>query len=231
MALARRLSSLGRSARSEAGVKVRQPLRRAVVFVAPGSPSLLADVVADELNVDEVVVAAELGQVLTLELAPNFRVLGPRLGESVKEVRGALGRLDAAAAAATLEAGGTVTVDLAGGAVELGPDEVDVRVRGQEGYAVSRQGGEVVALDLALDDDLRRRGVAREVVRHVQDLRRARGLEVSDRIRLWLSGIETGLFEPIGREVLAVSVDVGPGTGEGATLDGVDGAVAWLEKV
>jgi isoleucyl-tRNA synthetase len=233
MALARRLASLGRAARSEAGVKVRQPLPRALVFLAPGAPGLLADIVADELNVDEVVVAHELGEVLSLELVPNFRVLGPRLGEAVKEVRGALSALDAAAAAGALESGGTVTVELSGGPVELGPDELEVRVRGQAGFAVSREGGEVVALDLALDDDLRRRGLAREVVRHVQDLRKARGLEVSDRIRLWLSGVDRALYEGIAREVLAVEVSAGPGPHEGIPLD-VDGGPpveVWLEKV
>jgi isoleucyl-tRNA synthetase len=235
MALAVQLSSLGRAARSDAGVKVRQPLSRALVFVAPGSPSILADVVADELNVDEVVEAedlGELGDVLTLELVPNFRVLGPRLGEAVKEVRGALATIDAAAAAAALEAGAAVTVELSSGPVPLGPEELEVRVRGQAGFAVSREGGAVVVLDLALDDDLRRRGLVREVVRHVQDLRKERGLEVSDRIRLWLTGVEERAFEPVGREVLAVEVARGPGRGAPAALsiDGAEGTVAWLEK-
>jgi isoleucyl-tRNA synthetase len=230
MALARRLSSLGRSARSEARVKVRQPLSRALVFLAPGAPPLLPGMVEDELNVDEVVVADELGEVLSLELVPNFKVLGPRLGEAVKGVRATLAALDPAAAAATLESGGTVTVDLDGWPVELGPGELEVRARGQAGYAVSREGAEVVALDLALDDGLRRRGLAREVVRHVQDLRKERGLEVSDRIRLWLDGVDAGLFGAIGEEVLAVAVEAGPGPGEGAMIDAADGGRAWIEK-
>ncbi len=233
MALAVQLSSLGRAARSEAGVKVRQPLRRALVFLAPSSPAILADVVADELNVDEVVEAAELGDVVSLELLPNFRALGPRLGEAVKEVRAALAALDAAAAAEALEAGGTVTVELSGGPVALGPDELEVRVRPQPGFAVSREGGAVVALDLALDDDLRRRGLVREVVRHVQELRKERGLLVSDRIRLWLTGVDPACFDGIGREVLAVEVREGPGEGAAVPLevDGAAGVVAWLAKV
>ena len=232
MALAVRLSSLGRAARGEAGVKVRQPLSRALVFLAPGSPAILTDVVADELNVDQVVEAQDLAEAVSLEIVPNFRVLGPRLGEEVKEVRSALARLDAPAAAATLEAGEAVTVQLSSGPVMLGPDELEVRARGQSGFAVSREGSAVVALDLAIDDDLRRRGLVREVVRHVQDLRKARDLEVSDRIRLWLTGVDPVLFEPIGREVLAVEVARGPGSGQAVALD-VDGAPlveAWLEK-
>ena len=238
MSLAITLSSLGRAARGEAGVKVRQPLSRALVFLAPGSPEVLSDIVADELNVDRVEMIQDLGEAVSLELVPNFRVLGPRLGDAVKEVRGALASLDAASAAeavASLEAGGTVTVTLSGGPVALGADEVEVRVRAQEGFAVSREKSAVVALDLAMNDDLRRRGLLREVVRHVQDLRKARGLEVSDRVRLWLTGVAPELFDAIGREVLAVDVREGPGRGEAAELPvdpvGVTTVTAWLEKV
>ncbi|MGH9090099.1 MAG: DUF5915 domain-containing protein, partial [Acidimicrobiales bacterium] len=235
MALARRLTSLGRAARSEAGVKVRQPLARALVFLAPGSPALLPGVVEDELNVDEVVVAEELGEVLHFDLVPNFRVLGPRLGPQVKDLKAALAGLDTAAAAASLEAGGTVAVPLPGGTVALGPGELELRVRGQEGFAVSREGGEVVALDLHLDHGLRRRGLAREVVRHVQDLRKASGLEVSDRVHLHLTGLDdlAPMLDEVAREVLAVDVATGPGTGPGVPLelDGFDGeALAWVEK-
>ena len=79
---------------------------------------------------------------------------------------------------------------LGGEPVELSAEDVTLRVRGQPGFAVSREGGEVVALDLTLDDDLRQRGLAREVVRLVQDLRKTSGLEVSDRIRLHVVGLE-----------------------------------------
>jgi isoleucyl-tRNA synthetase len=238
MSQARRMASLGRAARSEAGVKVRQPLARALVFLAPGAPTLPEGVlseVAEELNVDEVVEAAELGQVLRFELVPNFKELGPRLGAAVRELKPALARLDGAEAAAILEGGGTVTVELAGGVVDLGPGDLDLRVQGQPGYAVSREGGEVVALDLTLTDDLRHRGWARDVVRQVQDQRKTAGLEVSDRIRLSLTGIDdlAPSFDFIGREVLALEVTAGPGPGEGfpLELDGHPGeGRAWIEK-
>ncbi len=235
MALARRLSSLGRAARAEAGVKVRQPLARALVFLPPGSPSLLPGVVEDELNVDAVEVVKELGEVLRFELVPNFKVLGPRLGPSVKELRGALGRLDSAAVAAALESGNPVTVELSGGPVELGPGDVELRARSQPGFAVSREGGEVVALDLTVSDELRGRGLARDVVRLVQDLRKSLGLEVSDRIDLWLDGVDelAPWSEAICREVLATSLTWGPGKeGEGVALDldGHPGARAWVVR-
>jgi isoleucyl-tRNA synthetase len=230
MALARRLSSLGRAARSEAGVKVRQPLARALVYLPPGSAELPPGIVEDELNVDVVAVTAELGDVLTYELVPNFKVLGPRLGQRVQHLRAAMGTVDAAAAAADLGAGRPVTVALADGPVELTGDEVELRVRAQPGFAVSRDGAEVVALDLALDDDLRRRGLVREVIRHIQDLRKATGLEVSDWIHLHLAGLDDLApdFDAIAREVLARTVTAGApgpdaGYGDGAEFEVDDG--------
>ena len=237
MGLARRLTSLGRAARSEAGVKVRQPLSRALVFLPPNAPPLLDDMVAEELNVDEIDVADELGEVLEFELVPNFGTLGPRLRDQVKYLKPALAALDGAGAAAALEAGRSLTVDLPGGPVVLGADDVQLRVRGQQGFAVSREGGEVVALDLVLDDSLRQRGLAREVVRLVQDLRKNSGLDVSDRIVLHLVGLDSvaGHFDFIAREVLAVAIVAGPGEGEGTLLDletdgGVIAARAWIRK-
>ena len=148
MELARRLTSLGRAARSEASVKVRQPLRRALVFLPADSPAILRDMVADELNVDEIDTADELSEVIQFELKPNFKTLGARLKDLVREVQPALDALDTAAAAAALEEGRSITVVLGGEEVELSPDDVVLRVRGQQGFAVSREGGEVVALDL-----------------------------------------------------------------------------------
>jgi isoleucyl-tRNA synthetase len=237
MDLARRLTSLGRAARSEAGVKVRQPLSRALVFLPPDAPAILHDLVAEELNVDEIDVADELSEVLEFELVPNFRTLGPRLGERGKELKPALAMLDGAAAAAALEAGRSITLELPGGAVDLAPEDVQLRVRGQQGFAVSREGGEVVALDHTLDDSLRHRGLAREVVRLVQDLRKNSGLDVADRIQLHLEGLEMieEHFDYIGQEVLAVSIVSGPGQGAGTDLEletdeGAFTARAWLRK-
>ena len=237
MDLARRLTSLGRAARGEAGVKVRQPLSRALVFLQSDAPAILHDLVAAELNVDAIDVADELSDVLEFELVPNFRTLGTRLRERVQYLKPALALLDGAAAAAALEAGHSITLQLPDGPVELSPEDLTLRVRGQQGFAVGREGGEVVALDLTLDDALRQRGLAREVVRLVQDLRKTSGLDVSDRIHLWLDGLAViaGHFDYIAREVLAVDIVVGSGPGEGTILEvdpesGVTAARAWLTK-
>ncbi|HEY5265608.1 MAG TPA: isoleucine--tRNA ligase [Acidimicrobiales bacterium] len=234
MAVARRLTSLGRAARAEAGVKVRQPLSRALVFLPPSSPLPPAGVVEDELNVDVLEYGRELADVLSFELVPNFRVVGPRLGEAVKELKPALTALDSVAAAAALESGKSVSVTLSTGVFELSGEDLELRVKGQGGYAVSRDGAEVVALDLTLDDELRRRGYLRDVVRQVQDLRKNSGLDVADRIVLHVTGLddlEDG-FPTLASEVLAIEILSTKGEGEGTKLELDDEreAYAWVRK-
>ena len=235
MDIARSLTSLGRAARADAGVKVRQPLARALVFLPPGSPAPPAGIVEDELNVDALEYGSELADVLSFELVPNFRTVGPRLGEAVKELKAALSSLDSVEAAAALENGGAVSVTLSTGTFELGGDDIELRVKGQGGYAVSRDGAEVIALDLTLDDALVRRGYLREIVRQVQDLRKNSGLDVADRIVLHLVGVDDlrDGFSTLASEVLALDVVSGAGPGEGTGLELDDGrdASAWVTKV
>ena len=149
-------------------------------------------IVEDELNVDRVEYSAELSDVAHLRAArPNFRTLGPRLGERAKLVRDALAVLDAAVASRTLEAGGTVTVVLGDGDhVELGEATTSSCASRPRRASRSRGAGAiVVALDVELDDELRRRGLVRELVRQVQDQRKERGFDVSDHVELWLQGV------------------------------------------
>ena len=234
MEVARRLTSLGRSARAEAGVKVRQPLSRALVFLAPGSPMPPAGVVEDELNVDVLEYGTELAEVLSFELVPNFRSVGPRLGEAVKELKGALAQLDSVAAAASLEGGEAITISLSTGDFQLSGDDIELRVKGQGGFAVSRDGGEVIALDLTLDDALLKRGYLRDVVRQIQDLRKASGFDVADRIVVHLQGVDdlSEGFSILASEVLAEQIIVGAGEGAAASLELDDGrdARVWIAR-
>ncbi len=235
MNVARRLTSLGRAARAEAGIKVRQPLARALVFIPSGEVMPPPGIVEDELNVDALEYGSELADVLHFELVPNFRTVGPRLGEAVKELKPALAQLDSVAAAQELEAGRSVVVNLSSGNFTLTSDDLELRVKSQGGFAVSREGGEVIALDLALDDELLRRGYLRDVVRQVQDLRKNSGLDVSDRIVLYVSGVDdlSQGYELLASEVLAVEVIVGAGVGDPTVLELDDERVAfaWISKV
>jgi isoleucyl-tRNA synthetase len=234
MRVARSLTSLGRAARAEAGVKVRQPLARALVFLPAGSPQPPDGIVEDELNVDALEYGSELADVLSFELVPNFRAVGPRLGEAVKELKVALAGLDSLKSAEALEQGRGVEVALSTGTFELGPEDIELRVKSQGGFAVSREGGEVIALDLNLNDELLRRGYLRDVVRQVQDLRKNSGLDVADRIVLHVTGIDdlADGFALLAAEVLALEVHSSAGTGEGTALELDDGRElrAWITK-
>ena len=233
MAVARRLTSLGRAARADAGVKVRQPLARALVFLPPGSPLTPPGIVEEELNVDVLEEAGELSQVLSFELVPNFKTLGPRLGESVKYLKPALAAMDGVEAAKILESGNSLSVELPGETISLSGDDVELRVKSQEGFSVSREGGEVIALDLTLNDELIRRGLVRDVIRQVQELRKSNNFELSDRISLHLLGLDDlsqDDLDLLSHEVLATTITVGAGSGEGQLieLDDREDVRAWL---
>jgi isoleucyl-tRNA synthetase len=204
------------------------------VFLQADSPHPPTGIVEDELNVDLLEYGSELAEVLSFELVPNFRAVGPRLGEAVKELKRSLAALDSVAVADVLERGDAVSVSLSTGTFELSGDDIELRVKSQGGFAVSRDGGEVIALDLSLDDQLRRRGYLRDVVRQVQDLRKNSGLDVSDRIVLHLTGVDdlADGFGLLASEVLAVEVIEGEGDGPGTALELDDerDAKAWIKK-
>ncbi|MQA95922.1 MAG: isoleucine--tRNA ligase [Streptosporangiales bacterium] len=189
MALVRRLVELGRAARAESGMRTRQPLARAVVGAAgfAGLSEELRAQVADELNVGSVGALADVeGDLVDFEVKPNFRALGKRFGKQTPLVAEVIAKSDAAGLVAALRSDGSVTVHVPElGDASLGPDDVIVTERPREGWTVAAEGGETVALDLELTPELRRAGLAREVVRLLQDARKGAGLDISDRIEVW----------------------------------------------
>ncbi len=223
MAAARRLVTLGRSARTDAKVKVRQPLRRALLL-HPGvelDEGVRAEI-REELNVRSLEDVDTLSGLMSWEVVPNFRALGPRLGARVAEVKAALAQADGSALQRALEADGAVEV----AGFRLTPDDVDVRARRHESFALSEDGGWAVALDLELDDDLRREGVARELIRALNDLRKEQGLAIADRVRLRLGGddiVRAAVAEHatwIADEVLAVELTWADGGDLSVRVDG-----------
>jgi isoleucyl-tRNA synthetase len=190
MAAARSIVGLGRTIRVETKTRVRQPLAEAVVHYAGNHAALAAllEVVADELNVKRVVFAESTEEFGRWHAKPNFKVLGPRLGPRVKDLARILDADDGTIAGA-LARGDTPSVTLGDDEIGLTADDVDLSQEVREGWGVASEGGLTVALDLELTDALRREGVARELVRLVQDARKAAGLDVSDRIQL---GIQAG---------------------------------------
>ncbi len=226
----RRTVELGRAARAQAKVKLRQPLRKAVVVASDAEREAierLADVVASELNVKELDFVQTEAELVSYRVKPNYRPLGPRFGKSMPQVAAAVEALDAAAVADALERGEEVGIQVDGKDHTLAADDVSLVMEPLEGYQVEAEAGHAVALELDLDEELRREGLAREVVRAVQEARKQAGLDVSDRIALALGGDEELLSAAreheayIAGETLATSVDYGAdGAGEKATIEG-----------
>jgi isoleucyl-tRNA synthetase len=195
MSLVRRLVELGRAARADAKVRTRQPLGRALVASAAHGrlrEELLREV-ADELNVGAVEPLSSAGaDLVDFSAKGNFRSLGRRFGKRTPRVAAAVAEADAAALADALAADGRAVVVVDGDEVEVHPDEVIVSERPREGWSVVNEQGETVALDLELTPALVRAGLAREVVRLVQDARKSTGFDVSDRVELvWQADGET----------------------------------------
>jgi isoleucyl-tRNA synthetase len=230
MAVAREAVRLGLSARGAAKAKVRQPLREAVV-VAPGrereSIERLAAIVKDELNVKALRFVDRADELGSYEVKPNYRTLGPRFGKAMPQVADAVGALDSEHVAEALREGRTIGVNVGGTEHPLGPEDLQLRLEPLDGYQIEREASHAVALDLQLDDELRREMLAREVVRAIQNARKAAGLDISDRIALSLGGDAELLeaaraHEPyVTGEVLAVQVAYhADGAGEAATIEG-----------
>ncbi|MFN8035914.1 MAG: isoleucine--tRNA ligase [Acidimicrobiia bacterium] len=240
MELARRVVTLGRSARTESKLKVRQPLRRALVLV-PGGTTFsdeIAAEIAEELNVKLLEPVTDLEGLLDYSVVPNFRALGPRAGPDMPELKSALANLDGAAVRRGLELEGVYRVELgSGSSFALQPGDVEIRARSHEELALVEEGGFAVALDTTLDDELRQEGLAREFVRAINDHRKAIGLELSDRIEtaLWadapIATAATRHREWIATEILATRFAVSasladaPSDAVALDLDGHHGAV------
>jgi isoleucyl-tRNA synthetase len=230
MAVARETVRLGLAARGHGKLKVRQPLRAAVVVAAGEERAAierLRAVVLDELNVKELRFVSEAGELGSYEVKPNYRSLGPRFGKQMPQVAAAVEALDPAHVAGALRASERVAIAVDGHDHELGPEDLTLAMQPLAGYQLEREGSHAVALELELDDELRREGLAREVVHAVQNARKAAGLNVEDRIRLVLGGDDELVGaaraheDYVAGETLATSVSYdGSVNGAEATIDG-----------
>jgi isoleucyl-tRNA synthetase len=236
MALVRRLAELGRSARSAASVRTRQPLSRALVGAA-GFGSLapaLRELIADELNVHAIssIDSAER-ELVSYTVKPEFRILGRRFGSSTQAVAAAIRAADPASLAHAVAAdGGTVTVEVPSlGSVTLSAADLVVTQTPLEGWGVAAAAGETVALDLTVTGELRAEGYAREAVRLIQDARKSAGLKVSDRITVrWSAtdGVVAAALAAHGAliagEVLAMSFEPAEDPGDDGSASGIAGS-------
>ena len=235
----RQAATLGHSVRATNNLRVRQPLAQALIAADPRRRQELMpllDLLADELNVKEVTFVEEESEVVTYRLLPVNRVLGPKFGRNFPKVRQALAELNAGEAVATLNAGMTLEMTLGDGTlVALAPDEVLVQTHAREGFGVAGEGGLVVALDTAITPGLKLEGLAREVVRRIQELRKQADYDLTDRITVTYKA-EGRLAEAletygsdIADEVLADEVEAAEvPSGDGLLEDQVDGYALTL---
>jgi len=220
MATGRRLVELGRQARTESGHRVRQPLARALVSVPARDAAglaLVADEIAEELNLHAVELAGAATGVVDRTLRPNFRALGPTFGPDAPKVAAGLTALGPQEVEDLLSRSGAgdVIVQLEGRSLTLTADMYEIVEQPRTGWSVVSDGTHAVALDTTLTPGLELEGAARELVRAVNEQRKAVGLELSDRIRLQLAIspaslgaalAEGGHLDLVAREVLAESV-------------------------
>ncbi len=188
MSLARRIASLGLSARGSANIKVRQPLAKAMAYVGDAKGELtdeLVAIVADELNVKALEFVEEEEALVSYRLLPDNKALGPKFGPKFPKVRAALSQADPVAVVNRVRAGLPVTLEVDGESVELAPEEVLIQTRPAEGLVVAADKGVTVAVDAVITPELRAEGLAREIVRRVQTMRKDAGFNIEDRITTW----------------------------------------------
>ena len=215
MQVARETVRLGLAVRAQVKIKVRQPLRAAVI-VATGREreaiERLADIVRDELNVHVLRFVSQADELGEIEVKPNYRTLGPRFGKQMPMVAAAVAGLDVGHVAAALRDGQSVSISVGGSEHQLEADDLLISMKPLEGYQLEREGSHAVALEIEIDESLRVDGWARDIVRAVQKARQDAGLQISDRIVLTLDGDEELVAAArtheayVAGETLAISV-------------------------
>ncbi len=183
--IARTTVNLGHSLRAQAKVKVRQPLARIfVVADAAGQAAITRqrDVIAEELNIKAIEFARREGDLVTYRILPDNRKLGPRFGADFPKLRAALTALDPAGVVGSVKALSPVELTVNGELVTLQADEILAQAQPREGLVVEGAEGIVVALDTSMTEALISEGLARDAVRRINDLRKASGLKITDRI-------------------------------------------------
>jgi isoleucyl-tRNA synthetase len=226
--LVQRLTSLGRAARAKANLKVRQPLAAVHVRLQTAGEAAiirqLADQVIEELNVKALAVTEAESDIFDYQVRLNLPVLGAKYGSSLADMQRAFAAADKAALARRALAGLPAPL----GTFELQPDELLVTTAGKPGYAVAEEAGYAVAVTTEITPALADEGLARELVRRIQEMRKSAGFDIADRIRLSYEG-DAGVArvmedwrDYIAQETLAASISAGAGTGYAADHD-IDG--------
>ena len=228
MGKARTISSLALSLRKKEQIKVRQPLQKIMIPVRNAQEKeaieKVADLIQSEINVKSIELLDDASDILVKEIKPNFKALGPRFGKNMKEAVAIINGLNDDQIK-QLEAEESLDISIGGEAAQLQPTDVLIESKDIEGWLVANGNGLTVALDIQLDDALIKEGVAREMINRIQNLRKDRGLEVTDKIILYLKedALLNEVFEThqeyIQQETLTDKIVVKKSIDEGETIE------------
>ncbi len=221
------ISSLTLSLRAKEKIKVRQPLQRIMIPVLNETDkneiNAVADLIKSEVNVKEIELISDDSGILVKQIKPNFKVLGPRFGKDMKLVANAINSLNAQDINA-IEQEGKLAIEINGNSINLEPGDVEITSQDIEGWLVASSAGVTVALDVTISEELKKEGVARELVNRIQNLRKDSGFEVTDRIHIKLQE-ESTINETVAAnatyikaETLADSLEVVPAINDGLEI-------------
>jgi isoleucyl-tRNA synthetase len=185
MQKAQTISSLVLSIRQKEKIKVRQPLQKIMIPVLDNDQraeiEAVEDLIKSEVNVKEIQLLDDASGILVKSIKPNFKLLGPRFGKDMKLIAQAVGKLNQEDIQ-KIEREGEISLEIENKSIILQLQEVEIASQDIEGWFVASSGGLTVALDVTISDDLRKEGIARELVNRIQNLRKESGFEVTDRI-------------------------------------------------
>jgi len=186
---AQTISSLVLSLRAKEKIKVRQPLQKIMIPVDSMSQKeeilAVSNLIKHEVNVKEVELLEDASDILVKQIKPNFKTLGPRFGKDMKVIAGAINSFSSEDIK-KIEQSGTLDLDINGKSITLGLEDVEITSQDIEGWLVANEGALTVALDVTITEDLRKEGIARELVNRIQNLRKDSGFDVTDRIDVFL---------------------------------------------
>lgn len=179
---------LGRAARNASNIKNRQPIGNMYVKADRQLDDFFKEIVASELNLKAVSFKDDMEEYLSYSFKPQFKVLGPKVGKQIGEVKAALAGINGHAAKAELESTGKLKLTLKSGEVELLPEDVDITMSQTEGFATQRYGNVTIALETTLSQELIEEGFVREIISKLQTMRKENGFQVVDHITIYAAG-------------------------------------------
>ncbi|MCQ2137189.1 MAG: isoleucine--tRNA ligase [Bacteroidales bacterium] len=239
MALAQQCCSMVLALRRKVNINVRKPLAKIIIPVLDARVQQQLEkvkaLILAEVNVKEAEFIHDTTGLITKKIKPNFRSLGKRYGARMKEIAAFFGQMDQQTIAA-IEAAGNYTIELPGGPVELEKEDYQITSEDMPGWLVASEGSLTVALDVTVTDELRREGIARELINRIQNLRKDNGFEVTDRVNVVIAhneAIEDALAQfgsYVCEQTLALSLDFADAPEGASEVEWEDGTIGISVK-